>query len=410
MHSYVSLSRNDEKGFSLPELVVALAMSGFVLAAGVSAIIVSQKGAQATSRVSNTQAAARSGLDLLTADLKLAGFGTDRLATPVGNCQLNGTPSAIVPSDNNIVGLGADTGPDAISMVVPLTDSIGTSGAIWQMANPVPPGFTQVLMPVPAITAMQQRGLVLGSVVSLGGAAPWIVTGIVANALNFGVPFDSQVSLGAGTLVYLLQCITYQVIPPPDANNLCNGNAPCLVRGVAPGIPLPGNTPDCNVPNPFFAPTPHPCLDVMDGVEDLQLAYACDGCDPRPTSNAVGPGVPDGQMDDLDQSGNFNLVDFISNRNWFLTAAPYGNYMTTDKIHLVWVSIVARQLAADQGVGETNMANIAHTSGFLQVSDHNHANGVFAANDVATVPQQQAYFTLRRRVMTRTVEVRNQRT
>jgi type IV pilus assembly protein PilW len=43
------------------------------------------------------------------------------------------------------------------------------------------------------------------------------------------------------------------------------------------------------------------------------------------------------------------------------------------------------------------------------VSDHNHANGVFVLGDNATPAQQQSYLQFRRRILTRTVELRNQR-
>ena len=43
----------------------------------------------------------------------------------------------------------------------------------------------------------------------------------------------APVSMKRNSPVYVLQCITYQIIPPPDAANLCEGRSPCLVRGVA---------------------------------------------------------------------------------------------------------------------------------------------------------------------------------
>jgi type IV pilus assembly protein PilW len=408
------------EGFTLVELMIAMSMSAVVVAAGFAAMIAAQKGAQMNSQITNTQSAGNTGLDMLAADLKLAGFGMDRVTTPIGNCHINGSSSTIVPADNTPGNM--DTGPDSISMVIPLTSSVPAAGPLWQVDNPVgvQPGFSSIQVPAGAVTAMQQRGLRLGSVVSMGGAATGVVNAIGGASLGFAVPanaiaptpFDPQVSFARGTLVYLLQCVTYQVIPPPDPNNLCNGNAPCLVRGVAPVAPLPGAAPTCNV---AAAAPAIPCQNVMDGVEDLQLEYACDGCDPRPTANPINLGAPDGQMDDLDQSGSFNYApnnpampgDFISNRNWFLTAAPFGTFMTADKIHLIRVSLVTRQATPDQGLGEGMVATL-QTSTPLVVGDHNHATGLFAPGDLAG-PNLTAYQQLRRRVMTRTIELRNQR-
>ena len=408
MNRVAQAPRQNERGFTLAEMMIAITMSTAIIGVAFTTLIVSQKGNQIASQVTNAQSTANTGLDMLVADLKLAGFGMDRVNTPIGNCHINGVPSVIVPNDNTPGG--PDTGPDSVSLLVPLTNSVAAAGALWQVNNPggVPPLFNTIQLPAGVTTAMIDRGLALGSIVSLGGAATGVVNAIGGTSLGFAIPigqaspFDAQVSFNQGTLVYLLQCVTYQVIPPPDALGLCGGNAPCLVRGLAP-LALPGTSPNCNVAG-------NACVNVMDGVEDLQLSYACDGCDPRPTSNATAPGIPDGQMDDLDQSGTFNDPgDFISQRNWFQTAAPFGNYMTTDKIHLVQVSLVARQAVSDQGSGEGNVSAARTATPLIVGNDHNHANGVFAPGDNATPAQQMAYLQLRRRLVNRTIELRNQR-
>lgn len=158
-------------GFTLVELMVAMSMSAVIVAAGFAAMIAAQKGAQMNSQITNTQSNGNTGLDMLAADLKLAGFGMDRATTPIGNCHINGTPAAIVPSDHTPGG--PDRGPDSISMVIPLSSSNSTAGPIWQVDNAagVQPGFSTIQLPTGAVAAMQQRGLNLGSVVSIGGAA-----------------------------------------------------------------------------------------------------------------------------------------------------------------------------------------------------------------------------------------------
>jgi len=88
------------------------------LAAGFAAVTVSQKTTRITGQVGTTQATARNALDMITADLKLAGFGMQGMQGAVGGCHINGTPAALVPGDNNPAG--ADTGSDTISMVVPM--------------------------------------------------------------------------------------------------------------------------------------------------------------------------------------------------------------------------------------------------------------------------------------------------
>ncbi len=398
MKTSVSVRSSDEGGFTITEMMVAAISSGIIVAAGFGALTVSQKVTRANSQAMNTQSSARNALDMITADLKLAGYGMQGTPGPVGNCAINGAPAAIVPADNN--PLGADTGPDIISMVVPMTNSVALAGPLWQLAANVGPGFNTIPMPAGATTAMGDAipgggAALLGMDVSIGGAASSRITGVGAAALNLN-PVAAPIQFGAGTQVYLLQCITYQVIPPPDALNLCLGNAPCLVRGVAPAGA--GGPPNCINPG-------NSCVPIMDGVEDLQVAYACDGCSPT-----INSGAPDGQIDDLDGSNSFTQGDFIMNLNWFAPAAPFvGSYMTPNNIRLAQVTLVARQTGVDQGSGEANQVQI--NSGVIPIvgGDHNHANGVFVAGDNATPAQQQAYLQFRRRILTRTVELRNQR-
>jgi type IV pilus assembly protein PilW len=390
----------EDKGFTLVEMMVAALASAAIVAAGFGALTVSQKVTRANSQAMNTQSTARNALDMITADLKLAGFGMQGATAPIGGCAINGTAAAIVPADNNPGGLVTDTGPDIISMVVPMTNSVALAGPLWQLTANIGPGFNAIPMPAAAITAMGNAipggaPALLGMNVSIGGAVTSQIVGVGGATLNLNPVVSAPVQFGAGTQVYLLQCITYQVIPPPDALGLCLGNAPCLVRGVAP-VGVSG--PNCINPG-------NSCVPIMDGVEDLQLAFACDGC-----SATINSGNPDGQIDDLDGSLNFSQGDFIMNVNWFAPGAPFNpTYMTPGKIRLAQVTLVARQTAVDQGSGEVNQVQI--NSGVIPIvgGDHNHANGVFVPGDNATAAQQEAYLQFRRRILTRTVELRNQR-
>ncbi len=394
----------NKQGFTLTEVMIAAAMSTAIIAAGLGALTVTQKTARITNQVVNTQTTARTGLDMITADLKLAGFGMVGLVGgSVGNCAVNGTPAAVVPADNN--ALGADFGPDSISMVVPMTNSITAVGPLWQLFPAAPGTIGGPNQPIAALPLVNNATTGMGAAIPGGTAAlPGMsvtVGGVVGSriaaggvtpaGLNLNPAIPAPATFGTGTQVYLLQCITYQVIPPPDPLNLCQGNAPCLVRGVAPaGV---GGPPNCNNPG-------NACVPIMDGVEDLQLAYACDGCNIN-----IGAGVPDGAIDDMNGSNSFDQGDFLTNINWFL---PPSGAMTPNKIRMVQVTIVARQTRTDQGMGESNQI-VVHSTTIPTISDHNHATGVFALGDNNTPAQQQAYFQFRRRILSRTVELRNQR-
>ncbi|NJL16616.1 MAG: hypothetical protein HC938_04880 [Nitrospira sp.] len=105
----------------------------------------------------------------------------------------------------------------------------------------------------------------LGMPVSIGGMAGSTIQAVSPGGLTLNPAIPAPAAFGTGTQVYLLQCITYQVIPPPDNLNLCQGNAPCLVRGAVPAVLVgPGGPPNCNQVNSG-------CIPIMDGVEDLQF-------------------------------------------------------------------------------------------------------------------------------------------
>ncbi len=392
-----------QQGFTLTEVMVATMMSAAIIAAGLGALTVTQKTSRITGQIVDTQATARNAIDMITADLKLAGFGMNGLVGGgVGNCVINGIPASLIPNDNNAIG--ADFGPDSVSMVVPMTNSVAAAGVLWQVSAPAAIGgpnnaIASIPLPANATTAMGNAvpggfAALPGMSVSLAGVAGSRIApgGAQPGALNLNPSIPAPATFGAGTQVYLLQCVTYQVIGPPDALNLCQGNAPCLVRGVAPAAA--GGPPNCN--NVGSA-----CVPIMDGVEDLQLAYACDGCNIN-----INSGISDGAIDDMNGSNSFDQGDFLTNINWFL---PPSSAMTTNKIRMVQVNIVARQRQTEQGMGEGQSTNVLNTSTIPTISDHNHATGVYALGDNGTPAQQQAYLQFRRRILTRTVELRNQR-
>jgi type IV pilus assembly protein PilW len=216
-----------------------------------------------------------------------------------------------------------------------------------------------------------------GSTLSIGGVVSVEVNDYSGGTITLQNPLVSPASFPAGTPVYLLKCMTYQVISSPDANNVCGGTAPCLVQGE------PAAINNCNVASSLCSP-------IVDGIEDLQLAYGCDGCN----VTAPNPASADGVIDDQGaMNGTFDQADFLSNTNW--TTAP----LTPDKIRLVQVSIVARQTATEIGTGETVKAGT--NSAVVVLPDHNHAN------DASYIANPAAYAQQRRRLLIHTVETRN---
>jgi type IV pilus assembly protein PilW len=212
--------------------------------------------------------------------------------------------------------------------------------------------------------ATEAGGSLTGAIVSIAGVTTATVTSVSGNTINFA-PIPPPVAFPIGMPVYLLQCVTYSIGTTTAA---CGGNSPCLLRN---GI------------------------SVADGIEDIQFAYACDGC-----VTAVNGGIADRVIDNQGGAAGFDQADFLTNNAW--NVAP----LTADKIRLVQITIVARQTTDDQGLGEGRGAMSASPAA-LQVSDHNHGAGLFTAGDYAGLTPP--YPNYRRRVVTRTVETRNQR-
>ena len=358
--------RLNQHGATLVELMAGLVIATVTITAGFMALTGSEKAAHINDQTVQIQQNARVAMELVSRDLKVAGFG---VIGPVGFCN-----TAIVPADNNPAG--ADTGADSVSMVVPTTSNVAP---LWTLAAQAVGAFNTITLQTGAVAEMTTAGLAVNGMISIGGTVSTSVTGIAGDTLTLGSTIGAPAVFPAGTPVFLLQCITYQVIRPGDPNvAACGGNAPCLVRGVAPNAAAPR---DCNT-------LPNTCVAIAEGIEDLQVAYACDGC------NALANGgVADRIIDDQGAVNNtFEASDFISNNNW--TTAP----LTPDTIRLVRVNIVARQTRNDQGFGEGRTPAVSTTAP-LVVEDHNPSADI--GYNATTYAQ------LRRRLLTRTVQNRN---
>jgi type IV pilus assembly protein PilW len=368
-----------ERGFTLVELMISIVISSVIIVAGYTVLSTTQKATISNERAVGTQQNIRVAMELIARDIKQAGFGM--LAAPdlpvggvAGNCAAGGTPTAIRPVDNNsAIPLTAvnDTGADAISLVVPRTNP--TNGVIpgWVLANAAPLAgaktFTTITLTSTAVTEMRNEGMAdnSGAYVSLGGAVTLPVTSSIVGTgvITLGRQTFAPPNFSAGTQVYLLQCVTYQVATGAAA---CGSAGPCLTRTVDSGTAPTVTTP------------------LVDGVEDLQFAYACDGCNGT---------APNGVIDDFNATNTFDVADLQTNRVWV------AGTFDPATIRLVQINLVARQTAIDQGTGEAIHAGSLSTP--IQVSDHLPSND--AGYNAAT------YQSFRRRFLTRTVDTRNMR-
>jgi type IV pilus assembly protein PilW len=347
-----------QEGFTLIELMIGTAIAVIIIAAAFTALTSSSKATRNNDQTVQTQQSARIAMELISHDIKMAGY---RMPGPIGSCN-----TAVVPGDNNVAG--NDTGPDSISLVVPTPPS--TSWTLNAKANG----------PFNAIVLDSVTGLNLNDPISIGGAVGATITSFTGNTVNLDRTFGAPTVFPVGTRVYVLQCVTYQVIRSTDANAvICGGREPCLARGVA--VPMLAGRINCNAAGAA-------CVSIADGVEDVQIAYACDGC-----NLTVNTGLSDGVIDDQGPINNtFDSTDFVSNSNW--TTSP----MMPDTIRLVRLNVVARESTAEQGFGEGN-SSMANTTAPVIVEDHNPKDD--SGYDIATYNQ------FRRRSLTRTIEARN---
>src|SRR6266850_5680414 len=141
MHDMSSQDKSDEQGFTLVEIMVATAVTSVIVLAGMSALTMTGKAVRANEQISDAQQNARMAMEMLTHDIKMAGFGPQidpsKNPPPVGNCGIGGAPVPILPGDNNPTVGVADTGPDQISLVVPLTFYGAPAIPAWQTTAPL---------------------------------------------------------------------------------------------------------------------------------------------------------------------------------------------------------------------------------------------------------------------------------
>ncbi|MDA2911442.1 PilW family protein [Nitrospiraceae bacterium AH_259_D15_M11_P09] len=324
----------EERGFTLIEVMIALFIGILVAGSGYTVLYTQSQMSNINREVVQTQQNVRVAMELMTQDLRSAGFGMNGA---VGACN-----TAIVPADNNTGG--NDTGSDAVSLVVPT--------AISTLAAEAKDSFNTITLQDGDIAAVTPDGFGVGSAISINGTVSGSVQSIATDVITLTSTIGAPATFPLNSQVYWLRCIPYAV---STVAATCGGVAPCLLRnGVA----------------------------IADGIEDLQLAYACDGCDGT---------VPDDVVDDMNTSGAFDTGDFLSDNTWA------AGSVVPDTIRVVRVSIVARQTQLEQR-SEGGTLSISSPSA-LQVEDHNHS--------ADTGFDLTSYQQLRRRLYTRTVQVRN---
>ena len=264
---------------TLVELMVGALVATIIIAAGYAVLTSSSKAMTTNEQTVETQQNVRVAMEFLFRDIRQAGFGMNG---PVGNC-----PTAVVPADNNTAGPDRGSGSDQPGVAG--RKSCGNRHRPALILN----SDTTIGSGHAACASLGRRGHQYDerSGRKSHGAAcdhldrrgdhhdgdgcsrrqPDCANGWPPTAMKRNSP------------IYLLQCITYQIIPPPDPTGLCAGRSPCLVRGVAGG--MTAGVLDCTTVGSR-------CTSIADEIEDIQFAYGCDGC-----VAAVNGGDADGIID-----------------------------------------------------------------------------------------------------------------
>ncbi len=379
---------------TLIELMIAMVLAILVAGIGYTVFQNTHRTSLINEASSDLHQNARVAMDMIARDLRLAAFGIpdSNLSSLPAGC-----PSAITPGDERA---GADQGADRISMVIPealVSGSAAMQVTVQQAATattPAPYTFTvndssplAGLASNPPVTFISFGGKHSGGLTSISGS----VLSTQQNPLTMG-----QI-VSVGTPVYRLSCVTYaigkgngaltaidasSVAATSSLNSGCGGESQvtsperCLLRAVGTALPVV----------------------VLDGVEDLQFAYACDGCTAADTE---GNGIIDDQAGGT--ANQFDCYDFLPNNQGcdgggtgsVNTPVPAG--ASNDTIRMVRVTVVARARRPDP-------EPVTGKAGYLgpaAVVAEDHNPSADAGYNAGT------YQTIRRQVLTRTVQLRN---
>lgn len=240
----------NERGFTLLELLIAMAITVIVLAAGYSFFNNSFNFSVVHSRNTEMQRETRSAIDILSREVRNAGFG---ILDPFGDTNLAAVAglSSITPSNN------ADPDPSGAANKIDRITLRGGYQMIGTLTCAVPPCANLVtaegditILVAPLAGTNPTSPSIVNETITLDGFYTGVVSAVAgpngngAYTLMLSTPLNRAYS--ASNSVVMMQQVIYQV--------MMNGTEPALFRTV--------NT-----------VTPGAVQLIASGVEDLQLAY-----------------------------------------------------------------------------------------------------------------------------------------
>lgn len=239
-------SRHPEAGFTLVEVMSALVILAVAMTAVFATFTTQQKSFTVQSRVVEMQQNLRQGVEYLTRDIRLAGYGLPMaIALPNGVLPSGTTIRTLFPVDNT-------TGPDSLYLIYML-----------DMDASQPPTVNTILMASGAglVNVANTTGFV-----ATGGELVLITDGIFADLFETSAAADNVLTFGGGYGYNAVSHSGYSVGPPPATVSKARFARYFIDTATDPAHPM-------LMVDRLSGQTPQP---VADDIEDVQLTYGLD--------------------------------------------------------------------------------------------------------------------------------------
>ncbi len=247
-----------EKGFSLIEILIGLAVSLFVAAAGYSIFLAADRLYNINDDLSEAQQNARVAIDRLSRDIRMAGFGLPDPPFSLG-FDSNGDSADDLYLSAPVTFTNSTTGPDSITL---LGLGYETATLVGASSGENVQGNTYICIDDDSdFTGITASTLNNRRHISINGMLYRIVTAVPGTTCGAGAGkrLDLNSALDRnypdGTPVYIIQAVTYSIATDLTG---CSATYPCLAAEDL--TRLRGNGRQV----------------VATGIEDIQFAYGVD--------------------------------------------------------------------------------------------------------------------------------------